>query len=230
MRTLNRASAMALVMGAVVPARRRQQRPRRLRPRPAALSTLEAQRSDSQDGESLHVLVEEGAPGIVDATFDFGASITGFRVDCNQGVGDFMPNGDAIDAAQMKLVNGVLAQLESQLPKRDDASHACQDVAPSASSFDGEVPTGELLHALHLCVPARLDPHLLRLRLQVHRRRPLRNGRSGLRLRRRQRLSWSLRQRGCGGGGSVAYTQDCVSSRQGPHQLRHGGRRLHVRR
>ena len=146
----------------------------------------------------------------------------------NQGVGDFMPNGDAIDAAQMKLVNGVLAQLESQLPD-SDPRHACQDVPASPPPYmERSQPASSFTPFTY--VSLRGWTHI--------------SCGCGYKYIGAGHYGTAGRGCGCGGGngchgrcgarlggrGSFAYTQDCVSSRQGPHQLRHGGRRLHVRR
>ncbi|SET80682.1 hypothetical protein [Stigmatella erecta] len=102
-------------------------------------STLEA--SYRSGGSSVRALVTESAPNIIEVTYDFGQPIIGFRIDYNQGVGRFMPNGP-LDAAQARLINGLAEGLEKVMPEQRTR---IEDTAMRQTSFMQIVPVGEAL-------------------------------------------------------------------------------------
>lgn len=106
-------------------------------------ATLEA--TYRSGGESVRALVTEVAPNIVEVTYDFGDPIIGFRIDYNQGVGQFMPSGKPLDAAQARLIDPLLAELSEVVPQEDTQRTRIEDVAVRQTSFLQIVPVGELL-------------------------------------------------------------------------------------
>jgi len=105
--------------------------------------TLEA--TYRSGGESVRALVTEVAPDIVEVTYDFGDPVIGFRIDYNQGVGQFMPSGKALDAAQARLIDPLLAEISKAVPQESSQRTRIEDVAVRQTSFLQIVPVGELL-------------------------------------------------------------------------------------
>ncbi|SEM78561.1 hypothetical protein SAMN05444354_12316 [Stigmatella aurantiaca] len=105
-------------------------------------TTLEA--SYRSGGSSVRAMVTESSPNIIEVTYDFGQPIIGFRIDYNQGVGRFMPNG-ALDAAQARLINGLAEGLGKIVPEQDTQRTRIEDTAMRQTSFMQIVPVGEAL-------------------------------------------------------------------------------------
>jgi len=106
-------------------------------------TTLEA--TYRSGGESVRALVTEVAPDIVEVTYDFGDPVIGFRIDYNQGVGQFMPSGKALDAAQARLIDPLLEEISKAVPQESSQRTRIEDVAVRQTSFLQIVPVGELL-------------------------------------------------------------------------------------
>jgi hypothetical protein len=105
-------------------------------------TTLEA--TYRSGGASVRALVVENASNIVEVTYDFGDPVIGFRVDYNQGVGDFMPSGSPLDAAQARLLTPLLEELSKVVPEQGQRTRV-EDVAVRQTSFMQIVPVGEIL-------------------------------------------------------------------------------------
>lgn len=104
-------------------------------------TTLEA--TYRAGGASLRALFVETSENVVDVTYDFGNPVIGFHLDYNQGVGDFMSNGTALDAAQSELVTSLLAGLEQVVPEAERTR--VEEAAMRQTSFMQIVPVGEAL-------------------------------------------------------------------------------------
>jgi hypothetical protein len=106
-------------------------------------ATLEATLKTGDD--AVRVLVVESEPSIVDVTFDLGTSIHAFRLDYVDGLGDFTPDGEPLDAAQRVLLAELADELQQGLPADETARPLAQTVALRMTSFMAEAPVGELL-------------------------------------------------------------------------------------
>jgi len=106
-------------------------------------TTIEA--NITSGAQSLHMLVVEVSPGVVDVTYDFGDPIIAFTLNFNSGVGDFMPNGSALDAAQSRLITELLGNLTKTLNPDTETRSRVEDVTFRQGSFMQIVPTGEKL-------------------------------------------------------------------------------------
>lgn len=106
-------------------------------------TTLEA--TYRSGGASLRATVVEIAPKVVEVTYDFGDPVIGFRIDHNQGVGNFIPSGSALDSAQARLIDPLLAGLSKVVPVDDAQRTRVEDAAMRQTSFMQIVPVGEAL-------------------------------------------------------------------------------------
>ncbi len=104
-------------------------------------ATLEA--TYRSGGASVRALFVETSENVVDVTYDFGDPVIGFHLDYNQGVGDFMPSGGALDAAQSQLVTSLLEGLTNTVPETERTR--VEEAAIRQTSFMQIVPMGELL-------------------------------------------------------------------------------------
>jgi hypothetical protein len=104
-------------------------------------STLET--TYSAGGATVRALFVETSQNVVDVTYDFGDPVIGFHLDYNQGVGDFMPSGNALDAAQGRLVDSLLEGLSKTVP--DTQRTRVEEAAMRQTSFMQIVPKGEPL-------------------------------------------------------------------------------------
>ncbi len=95
-------------------------------------------------GASVRMLAVETSANVVEVTYDFGDPVIGFRIDYNQGVGQFSPTGSALDAAQGQLINHLLEGISNAVAPQD-ARTRVEDVAVRQTSFMQIVPVGELL-------------------------------------------------------------------------------------
>jgi hypothetical protein len=107
--------------------------------------TLEA--SYRSGGASLRATVVELAPNVVEVTYDFGDPVISFQLDYNQGVGNFLPDGSPLDAAQGQLIDPLLAELSKLVPEDSSQRTRVEDAAMRQTSFMQIVPVGELLTA-----------------------------------------------------------------------------------
>jgi hypothetical protein len=96
-------------------------------------------------GASVRATVVEIAPKVVEVTYDFGDPVIGFRIDYNQGVGNFMPSGSPLDTAQSRLIDPLLAGLSKALPVDDAQRSRVEDTVMRQTSFMQIVPVGEVL-------------------------------------------------------------------------------------
>src|SRR5688500_9995720 len=96
-------------------------------------TTLEA--TYRSGGESVRALVCVVAPDIVEVTYDFGNPVIGFRIDYDQGVGQFMPSGTALDAAQARLIESLLSESSQAVPQESSQRTRVEDVALRQTSF-----------------------------------------------------------------------------------------------
>lgn len=108
-------------------------------------TTLEA--TYTSGGATVRALFVETSQNVVDVTYDFGDPVVGFHLDYNQGVGDFMPNGTALDAAQAQLVTPLLEALTNAVPETERTR--VEEAALRQTSFMQIVPVGELLSSFH---------------------------------------------------------------------------------
>ena len=104
-------------------------------------TTLEA--TYRSGGATVRALFVETSQNVVDVTYDFGDPVIGFHLDYNQGVGDFMPSGNALDAAQSQLVTSLLEGLTDAVPETERTR--VEEAAIRQTSFMQIVPVGELL-------------------------------------------------------------------------------------
>jgi hypothetical protein len=96
-------------------------------------------------GASLHVVINQVEPDVLDVSYDFGDPVIGFRLDYRQGSGDFLPSGAPLDAAQMRLVDILLAEIEALPSLKEKSPPRVDEVAQRMTSFMQIVPTGESL-------------------------------------------------------------------------------------
>lgn len=108
-------------------------------------TTLEA--TYTSGGATVRALFVETSQNVVDVTYDFGDPVVGFHLDYNQGVGDFMPNGTALDAAQAQLVTPLLEGITNAVPETERTR--VEEAALRQTSFMQIVPVGELLSSFH---------------------------------------------------------------------------------
>jgi hypothetical protein len=95
-------------------------------------------------GASLHFVVTESAPDVIDVSYDFGDPVIGFRLDYRAGQGEFQPSGTPLDAAQMRLIDTLLAELAA-MPDLMAAKTRVDEAAFRQTNFMQIVPTGEPL-------------------------------------------------------------------------------------
>jgi hypothetical protein len=96
-------------------------------------------------GASVRATLVERAPNLVEVTYDFGDPIIGFHIDYNRGVGNFMPSGSPLDAAQARLITPLLEEISNLVPARDIERTRVEDAAVRQTSFLQIVPVGEIL-------------------------------------------------------------------------------------
>jgi hypothetical protein len=96
-------------------------------------------------GASVHATLVERAAKLIEVTYDFGDPVIGFSLDHNQGVGQFMPIGNPLDAAQARLITPLLAELSNLVPPLDSDRTMVEDAAIRQTSFMEIVPVGEIL-------------------------------------------------------------------------------------
>jgi hypothetical protein len=96
-------------------------------------------------GASLHVLINQVEPDVLDVTYDFGDPVIGFRLDYRAGSGEFQPSGAPLDAADLRLVDMLLAEIEAMPSLKAPAPPRVDEVAQRMTSFMQIVPTGESL-------------------------------------------------------------------------------------
>ncbi|NMO18624.1 hypothetical protein HPC49_13060 [Pyxidicoccus fallax] len=109
-------------------------------------TTIEA--TYSSGGASVRALVVETSKDVVEVTYDFGDPVIGFHIDYNQGVGQFMPSGSPLDAAQAQLLTPLLEGIMKALPQTPDAPRTrVETAAERQTSFMQIVPVGEALTA-----------------------------------------------------------------------------------
>lgn len=96
-------------------------------------------------GASLHFLATETEPRVIDLTFDFGDAIIAFRIDHNQGAGDFMPNGQPLDAAQRRVAELMAGAIAELVDPNAETRSTLEDTAYRQATFVLEIPTGEAL-------------------------------------------------------------------------------------
>jgi hypothetical protein len=96
-------------------------------------------------GASLHVLINQVEPDVLDVTYDFGDPVIGFRLDYTKGAGEFDPNGTPLDAAQMRLVDMLLAELATMPEMTAAKPNRVDEVAFRMTNLMQIVPTGETL-------------------------------------------------------------------------------------
>src|SRR5512133_1290247 len=80
-------------------------------------STIEA--TYRSGGASVRVLVDEIQANVVDVTYDFGDSIIAFHIDHNRGVGNFIPSGNPLDAAQAQLLAPLVEAISKVIPDEE---------------------------------------------------------------------------------------------------------------
>lgn len=98
-------------------------------------------------GASLHFLATETEPKVIDLTFDYGDTIVAFRIDHNQGVGDFMPTGQPLDAAQRRVAELMASAIAGAIDPNAETRSTLEDTAYRQANFVLEIPTGEALVA-----------------------------------------------------------------------------------
>jgi hypothetical protein len=96
-------------------------------------------------GATLHVLIQQVEPDVLDVSYDFGDPVIGFRLDYREGAGEFQPSGAPLDAAQMRLIEMLLADLEALPSMKDEQRPRIDEVAYRATNLMTIVPTGESL-------------------------------------------------------------------------------------
>lgn len=96
-------------------------------------------------GVSVHATLVERSTNFLEVTYDFGDPIIGFQIDYNRGVGNFMPSGSPLDAAQARLIEPLLEELSNIVPAIDAERTRVEDVAMRQTSFLQIVPVGEVL-------------------------------------------------------------------------------------
>lgn len=96
-------------------------------------------------GESVHAMVSERAPDLVEVTYDFGDPVIGFRIDFKKGAGKFLPRGGPLDAAKARLITPLLNEISKLVPAADTERTRVEDVAVRQTSFLEIVPVGEVL-------------------------------------------------------------------------------------
>lgn len=96
-------------------------------------------------GATLHVLITEVETDVLDVTYDFGDPVIGFRLDYAKGAGEFQPNGTPLDAAQMRLVDMLLAELQAMPEMLAAKPRRVDEVAFRMANLMQIVPTGEHL-------------------------------------------------------------------------------------
>lgn len=104
-------------------------------------STIEA--TYRSGGASVRVLVDEIEANVVDVTYDFGDSIIAFHIDHNRGVGNFIPSGSPLDAAQAQLLAPLVEEISKVIP--DEERSRVEDAVTRQTSFMQIVPVGEVL-------------------------------------------------------------------------------------
>ncbi len=105
-------------------------------------TTLEA--SYTAGGATVRALAVEHAPNQVEVTYDFGDPVIAFQLDYNQGVGQFMPSGSPLDAAQSALLTPLLDELSQRVQPEEQRSRV-ENAVMRQTSFMQIVPVGELL-------------------------------------------------------------------------------------
>ena len=105
-------------------------------------STLEA--TYRSGAASVRVLVDETEANVVDVTYDFGDSVIAFHIDYNRSVGDFMPSGSPLDAAQAQLLAPLIEGISNAMPQ-DTQRTRVEEAAMRQTSFMQIVPVGEVL-------------------------------------------------------------------------------------
>jgi len=95
-------------------------------------STLEA--TYGSGAASVRPLVDETEANVVDVTYDFGDSVVAFHIDHNRGVGDFMPGGSPLDAAQAQLIAPLLEGISKVMPPDAERTRV-EDAAMRQTSF-----------------------------------------------------------------------------------------------
>lgn len=121
-------------------------------PEPAEEGTFELLQHDASTLEaayhsgaaSVRVLVSEPEANVVDVTYDFGDSVVAFHIDYTRGIGDFIPSGSPLDAAQAQLIAPLLEKISDAVPA-DDQRSRIEDAAVRQTSFLQIVPVGEAL-------------------------------------------------------------------------------------
>jgi hypothetical protein len=96
-------------------------------------------------GASLHVLINQVEPDVLDVTYDFGEPVIGFHLDYRAGAGEFQPSGAPLDVAQLRLVDMLLAELGTLPGMKAEQRTRIDDVAYRMTSLMQIVPTGEVL-------------------------------------------------------------------------------------
>ena len=154
-------------------------------------------------GETLRMLATAGKGDAVDVTFDFGGPVVALQVD--RASGAFEPSGAPLDAAKIRLVDLLVAELE-KLPIEQRSRVA--DVAYRTATFMQIVPAGEPLAAYtftaekawtHISCSC-FNQYLGGSDYRTCGRGCSCGGGNGCKGRCGV---------GCGGWGSVAYTRDC---------------------
>jgi hypothetical protein len=105
--------------------------------------TLEAVVSEA--GAELHVLIAQTSDQVVDVTYDFGDTVVAFSVNHSDGVGEFMPSGEALDAADSRLIDLAIAGVAAVIPEDTDSRTLVQETAYRVGQLVQIVPVGEQL-------------------------------------------------------------------------------------
>ena len=98
-------------------------------------------------GASVHLTVVTSAPQVIDVTYDFGSPVVAFHIDYAQGTGEFMPAGGALDAAQSRLMEQLLAHFQDTLPTDESARSLVENTALRETMLMQIVPVGESLQS-----------------------------------------------------------------------------------
>jgi hypothetical protein len=98
-------------------------------------------------GATLHFATTQTSQGVLDVTYDFGLPVVAFHVDFNQGTGEFMPAGGALDAAQSRLVDVLLTHFNQVLPAQESARSLVENTAIRNTMLMQTVPAGEGLQS-----------------------------------------------------------------------------------
>lgn len=93
--------------------------------------------------DSVRVLVAEVQSNVVEVTYEFDETVIAFRLDYNKGVGRFMPDGKPLDAAQSRLVTGLMEGIANAVPA--EGRTRLEEAAFRQTSFMQIVPVGEAL-------------------------------------------------------------------------------------